>query len=110
MNYGIMISVKMLHGELRTIREENPILFKNVNLTNKLGFPDVIMPGDVRNDLYLYLDRGEFERGGKSTGKNIEVTVVVLDNEKCIIKVRIFFVFQLSDINTLRTSRESFRY
>jgi len=31
------------------------------------------MPGDVRNDLYLKLERGEFERGGKSTGKNIEV-------------------------------------
>lgn len=78
----------MLHGELRTIKEENPILFKNVSLTNKLGFPDVIMPGDVRNDLYLYLDRGEFERGGKSTGKNIEVTIVVLDSDKSIIKVR----------------------
>ncbi|KAJ8981636.1 hypothetical protein NQ317_000864 [Molorchus minor] len=86
MNYGLMISVKMLHGELRMIKEENPLLFKNVCLTSKLGFPDVIMPGDVRNDLYLYLDRGEFERGGKSTGKNIEVTIVVLDSEKNVIK------------------------
>lgn len=86
MNYGIMISVKMLHGELRVIKEENALLFKNVCLTSKLGFPDVIMPGDVRNDLYLYLDKGEFERGGKSTGKNIEVSVVVLDSEKKIIK------------------------
>uniref|UniRef100_A0A6P7GBE9 Dedicator of cytokinesis protein 3 n=1 Tax=Diabrotica virgifera virgifera TaxID=50390 RepID=A0A6P7GBE9_DIAVI len=85
-NYGIMISVKMLHGELRSITEENALLFKNVCLTSKLGFPDVIMPGDVRNDLYLYIDRGEFERGGKSTGKNIEVSVVVLDSEKKIIK------------------------
>ncbi|XP_074036384.1 dedicator of cytokinesis spg isoform X2 [Leptinotarsa decemlineata] len=85
-NYGIMISVKMLHGELRTIKEENTLLFKNVSLTNKLGFPDVIMPGDVRNDLYLYLDKGEFERGGKSTGKNIEVSIVVLDSEKNVIK------------------------
>ncbi|KAJ8929040.1 hypothetical protein NQ314_018309 [Rhamnusium bicolor] len=86
MNYGIMISVKMLHGELRTIKEENTLLFKNVCLTSKLGFPDVIMPGDVRNDLYLNLDRGEFERGGKSTGKNIEVAIVVLDSEKNVIK------------------------
>ncbi|KAJ8687488.1 hypothetical protein QAD02_023282 [Eretmocerus hayati] len=39
------------------------------------------MPGDVRNDLYLKLERGEFERGGKSTGKNIEVTVLVLNAE-----------------------------
>ncbi|XP_030749885.1 dedicator of cytokinesis protein 3 isoform X2 [Sitophilus oryzae] len=85
-NYGIMISLKMLHGELRTIREESPMLFKNVSLTSKLGFPDVIMPGDVRNDLYVFLDKGEFERGGKSTGKNIEVTIVVLDGEKNIVK------------------------
>lgn len=77
----------MLHGELNQIKEDNPLLFKNISLTNKLGFPDVIMPGDVRNDLYLTLEKGEFERGGKSTGKNIEVTVVVLDSEKNIIKV-----------------------
>lgn len=85
-----MISLKMLHGELRTIREDNPILFKNVSLTSKLGFPDVIMPGDVRNDLYLMLDKGEFERGGKSTGKNIEVTVVVLDGKKNVVKVSFY--------------------
>ncbi|KAK9889845.1 hypothetical protein WA026_007208 [Henosepilachna vigintioctopunctata] len=81
-NYGIMISLKILHGELRQIKEDNQLLFKNVSLTKKLGFPDVIMPGDVRNDLYICLERGEFERGGKSTGKNIEVTIVVLDSEK----------------------------
>jgi hypothetical protein len=45
---GIVISLKMLHGELLQVREENPILFKNISLTRKLGFSDVIMPGDVR--------------------------------------------------------------
>ncbi|XP_033223488.1 dedicator of cytokinesis protein 3 isoform X2 [Belonocnema kinseyi] len=80
-NYGIVVSFRVLHGELCQVREENPLLFKNICLTKKLGFSDVIMPGDVRNDLYLKLERGEFERGGKSTGKNIEVTVLVLDAE-----------------------------
>lgn len=94
----------MLHGELKHIKEENPLLFKNVSLTNKLGFPDVIMPGDVRNDLYLLLEKGDFERGGKSTGKNIEVTVVVLDSEKNVIKVLcmtvlILYQFHLSSGN-----------
>lgn len=74
-NYGIVVSLRVLHGELTQVREENPLLFKNICLTKKLGFSDVIMPGDVRNDLYLKLERGEFERGGKSTGKNIEVFV-----------------------------------
>lgn len=72
-NYGIVVSLRVLHGELSQVRVENPLLFKNICLTKKLGFSDVIMPGDVRNDLYLKLERGEFERGGKSTGKNIEV-------------------------------------
>ncbi|XP_063227619.1 dedicator of cytokinesis protein 3 [Bacillus rossius redtenbacheri] len=85
-NYGIVISLKMLHGELAQVREENPLLFKNVSLTKKLGFSDVIMPGDVRNDLYLTLEKGEFERGGKSTGKNIEVTILALDAEGRIIQ------------------------
>lgn len=67
------MSLRILHGELSQVRDENPLLFKNICLTKKLGFSDVIMPGDVRNDLYLKLERGEFERGGKSTGKNIEV-------------------------------------
>nr|XP_022902417.1 dedicator of cytokinesis protein 3 isoform X2 [Onthophagus taurus] len=85
-NYGIIISLKMYHGQLSQIKEEHPLLFKNMSLTNKLGFPDVIMPGDVRNDLYLLLERGDFERGGKSTGKNIEVTIIVLDSEKNLLR------------------------
>ncbi|XP_066902048.1 dedicator of cytokinesis protein 3 isoform X2 [Halyomorpha halys] len=80
-NYGIVMSLRVLHGDIEKVREENPLLLKNITLTKKLGFPDVIMPGDVRNDLYLTLERGEFERGGKSTGKNIEVTILVLDAE-----------------------------
>ncbi|XP_046744108.1 dedicator of cytokinesis protein 3 isoform X1 [Diprion similis] len=80
-NYGIVASLRVLHGELSQVREEHPLLFKNICLTKKLGFSDVIMPGDVRNDLYLKLERGEFERGGKSTAKNIEVTILMLDAE-----------------------------
>lgn len=80
-NYGVVISLRILDGDLRQIREENPLAFKNVSTTKKMGFPDVIMPGHVRNDLYLTLERGEFEKGGKSIGKNIEVTVMVLDYE-----------------------------
>jgi hypothetical protein len=46
-----------------------------------MGFPEVILPGDVRNDLYLSLVSGEFSKGSKSTDKNVEVTVRVC-NEK----------------------------
>lgn len=87
------------------MREENPLLFKNICLTSKLGFADVIMPGDVRNDLYLLLEKGEFERGGKSTGKNIEVTILVLDADTNILEVFtcvIFVVFHLKKNDNFR--------
>ncbi|XP_066947355.1 dedicator of cytokinesis protein 3 isoform X4 [Macrobrachium rosenbergii] len=78
-SYGLVVSVKVVHGELEQATKENPLLLKNVCITKKLGFSDVIMPGDVRNDLYVTLNSGEFERGGKSVAKNIEVTVLALD-------------------------------
>lgn len=46
-----------------------------------MGFPEVIFPGDVRNDLYLTLVCGEFSKGTKTSERNIEVTVTVC-NEK----------------------------
>lgn len=38
----------------------------------------------------MTLERGEFERGGKTTGKNIEVTVLILDNEGKLLEVILF--------------------
>lgn len=79
-SYGIGVSVKLLHGELLQARQEQPLLFQGATTTKKLGFPDIIMPGDVRNDLFFILDKGEFERGGKSTAKNIEVAISIIDS------------------------------
>lgn len=79
-SYGIGVSVKMLHGDILQVRQENPLLFQGAVITRKLGFPDIIMPGDVRNDLFLVMEKGEFERGGKSTAKNIEVLVSIIDS------------------------------
>ncbi|CAN8017065.1 unnamed protein product [Ixodes persulcatus] len=77
-NLGLVVTLCSLQGELSQLQQENPVLLKSAVITRKRGFPDVIMPGDVRNDLYLTLDRGEFEKGGKSTGKNIEATVLLV--------------------------------
>jgi len=64
------------------VREENPhLVLGNVTIARKMGFPEVILPGDVRNDLYLTLVCGEFSKGSKSTDKNVEVAVRVC-NEK----------------------------
>ncbi|KAM7421851.1 hypothetical protein PAMA_010079 [Pampus argenteus] len=84
---GLIISLQLLRGDMEQVRRENPLIFsRGVAITRKLGFPDVIMPGDIRNDLYLTLERGDFERGGKSVQKNIEVTVYVLYADGEILK------------------------
>ncbi|XP_033116427.1 dedicator of cytokinesis protein 3-like [Anneissia japonica] len=80
-NLGIIAEMRMLHGELEQLKIEKPLLFRqNVSITRKLGFADVIMPGDLRNDLYIMLDRALFDRGGKTAGKNVEVTICVIDH------------------------------
>ncbi|GCB68603.1 hypothetical protein scyTo_0015235, partial [Scyliorhinus torazame] len=46
-NYGMIISVQLLRGDMDHIRRENPMIFnRGVAITRKLGFPDVIMPGN----------------------------------------------------------------
>lgn len=37
--------------------------------------------GDVRNDIYVTLIHGEFDKGKKKTPKNVEVTMSVCDEE-----------------------------
>ncbi|QQP35522.1 Dedicator of cytokinesis protein 1like [Caligus rogercresseyi] len=46
----------------------------------KIGLPDVILPSDVRNDLYLTLAHGEFSRLDKRQDRNVEVLVELCDN------------------------------
>ena len=57
----------------------------------RLGFPNVIMPGEIRNDLYLTLDRGNFDRGGKTASRNIEVSVIVIDQTGKIVENCIYY-------------------
>ncbi|XP_026809422.1 dedicator of cytokinesis protein 1 isoform X2 [Rhopalosiphum maidis] len=80
---GLYVSFKLLHGDIKQVREECPhLVLGNVALVRKMGFPEVILPGDVRNDLYLMLVNGEFSRGSlSSSDKNIQVTVTAC-NEK----------------------------
>ncbi|XP_036049467.1 dedicator of cytokinesis protein 3 isoform X4 [Onychomys torridus] len=86
-SHGLIISLQLFRGDMEQIRREYPMIFnRGLAITRKLGFPDVIMPGDIRNDLYLTLEKGDFERGGKSVQKNIEVTMYVLYADGEILK------------------------
>lgn len=56
-----------------------------------LYFP--VPAGEMRNDLYITLEKGEFEKGGKSVARNVEITVYVLDIDGQILKVKILLFF-----------------
>lgn len=78
------------------MREENPHLVSgNVAVARKMGFPEVILPGDVRNDLYLTLIKGEFTKGNKTSDKNVEVVVRVCNEKGKAIPVNNSPSFQL---------------
>ncbi|KAG2364374.1 hypothetical protein BDR07DRAFT_1401549 [Suillus spraguei] len=56
----LAVSVKIFHGDSATIIRENMSLLQDIPLTLRLGFPDVVFPGDVRNELYIKLWTGDF--------------------------------------------------
>ncbi|XP_037077483.1 dedicator of cytokinesis protein 1-like, partial [Pollicipes pollicipes] len=71
---GLWITFRLLPGD----KEQHPHQAK-MALARRRGFPDVILPTDGRNDLYLTLVGGEFSRGNKVQDRNVEVTMRVCD-------------------------------
>ncbi|XP_045539887.1 dedicator of cytokinesis protein 1 [Papilio machaon] len=78
---GLWVSLQLIEGDLKQVREENPhLVVGHRAVARKMGFPEVILPGDARNDLYVTLCCGSYSRGGgKSSERNIELTARVVD-------------------------------
>ncbi|CAH0555295.1 unnamed protein product [Brassicogethes aeneus] len=103
-NHHLYVSWKLLRGDLRQVREENAhLVLGNVSISRKMGFPEVILPGDVRNDLYLTIVGGEFNKGNKSSDKNVEVTVKVCNSSGKPIPGVISVGGGISNINEYRS-------
>ncbi|KAB0405229.1 hypothetical protein E2I00_013051 [Balaenoptera physalus] len=91
-NAGLAVSLQLLHGDIEQIRREYSSVFSHgVSITRKLGFSNIIMPGEMRNDLYITIERGEFEKGGKSVARNVEVTMFVVESSSQTLKDFISF-------------------
>uniref|UniRef100_A0A670J655 Dedicator of cytokinesis protein 4 n=1 Tax=Podarcis muralis TaxID=64176 RepID=A0A670J655_PODMU len=91
-NAGLAVSLQLLHGDIEQIRRDYTSMFTHgVSITRKLGFSNIIMPGEMRNDLYITIERGEFEKGGKSVARNVEVTMYIVDCGGQILKDSISF-------------------
>ncbi|XP_056671020.1 dedicator of cytokinesis protein 1-like [Monodelphis domestica] len=79
---GLWVTLKLLPGDIRQIRKEFPHLVdRTTAVARKMGFPEIIMPGDIRNDIYVTFVQGDFDKGSKTTAKNVEVTVSVYDED-----------------------------
>ncbi|GAW01788.1 cytoplasmic protein [Lentinula edodes] len=90
----LAVSIKVYRGDATTIIKENTSVLQDTPHTLRLGFPDVVFPGDVRNELYIKLWSGSFQvvpnhssrisvsnlRGGPPA-MNMQVTVEVRDEE-----------------------------
>ncbi|KFM70972.1 Dedicator of cytokinesis protein 1, partial [Stegodyphus mimosarum] len=84
---GLWVCLKLLHGDLKQVKEEYPhLITPSTAVARKMGFPEVILPGDVRNDLYLTISHGEFTKGAKSSDRNIEVSVRAVNEKGQLIK------------------------
>lgn len=43
---GLWVCLKLLHGDLKQVREENPhLITPSTAIARKMGFPDIILPG-----------------------------------------------------------------
>ncbi|XP_035496303.1 dedicator of cytokinesis protein 5 isoform X1 [Scophthalmus maximus] len=79
---GLFVTLKLLPGDLAQVRKDYPhFVDRSTAIVRKMGFPEIILPGNVRNDIYITLLQGEFDRGKKKTPKNVEVILTVHDDE-----------------------------
>ncbi|XP_031426793.1 dedicator of cytokinesis protein 5 [Clupea harengus] len=79
---GLFVTLKLLPGDLAQVLKDYPhFVDRSTAIVRKMGFPEIILPGNVRNDIYVTLLQGEFDRGKKKTPKNVEVLLSVHDDD-----------------------------
>uniref|UniRef100_A0A670YNK1 Dedicator of cytokinesis 2 n=1 Tax=Pseudonaja textilis TaxID=8673 RepID=A0A670YNK1_PSETE len=82
----LWVTMKMLVGDITHIRKDHPHLVDRTTVVaRKLGFPEIIMPGDVRNDIYITLLYGDLDKFNKTTQRNVEVNMCVCDEDGKVI-------------------------
>uniref|UniRef100_A0A670JNC5 Dedicator of cytokinesis 5 n=1 Tax=Podarcis muralis TaxID=64176 RepID=A0A670JNC5_PODMU len=85
---GLWVSLKLLPGDLAQVQKDfSHLIDRSTAVARKMGFPEIILPGEVRNDIYVTLMHGEFDKGKKKTPKNVEVTMSVHDEDGNLLEV-----------------------
>ncbi|XP_030057685.1 dedicator of cytokinesis protein 5 isoform X1 [Microcaecilia unicolor] len=84
---GLWVSLKLLPGDLTQVQKDfSHLVDRSTAVARKMGFPEIILPGDVRNDIYVILIQGEFDKGKKKTPKNVEVTMSVHEEDGSLVE------------------------
>lgn len=64
-----------------------------VTISSHLTCSFLFPTGDVRNDIYVTLVQGDFDKGSKTTPKNVEVTMSVYDEDGKKLEVWLLWYF-----------------
>ncbi|WVR00207.1 hypothetical protein IAU59_007349 [Kwoniella sp. CBS 9459] len=86
---SIALSLKAFQGSADNIIREHPSLLAEVPLSARLGFPDVVYPGTIRNDLYVKLWSASFVPMPTSSGGSIRVRKSVMAAHHADVQVTI---------------------
>ena len=54
-------------------------------IARKIGYPELILPNDVRNDLYVNVYSAELSRLSKTADRNVEVVVEAVDESRAVL-------------------------
>ncbi|KAG5460618.1 MAG: C2 domain in Dock180 and Zizimin proteins-domain-containing protein, partial [Olpidium bornovanus] len=73
----LRIALRSFSGDLNQVVGSQLGLLQGIPYTARREFPDVVMPGITRNELYVTLVSAEFQQGRKTAGKNVEVVLEV---------------------------------
>ena len=102
---SLTVDVSMFYGDLQTVKTEQPLLFqKDIIIVPKLSQFDIINPGEVRNDIYLTLVEGVYEKGSKTAQKNIEVVVTAFNSDGGMIESCIYHGCGEAPVNSFSSS------
>lgn len=103
---GFILSIRLIDSyKMKLLERYRQFYPKNPSyIARKIGFRDIILPEDVRNDFYLTIVSGEFHsKGNKKSERNIEVTVKIF-NENGQILNNCFNVDSLSSMSSIYRS------
>nr|XP_019010242.1 uncharacterized protein I206_04710 [Kwoniella pini CBS 10737]OCF49023.1 hypothetical protein I206_04710 [Kwoniella pini CBS 10737] len=86
---AIALSLKVFQGSVDQVIYEHPSVLSNIPLSARLGFPDVVYPGTIRNDLYVKLWSAFFAPVPTSSGGSMRVRKSVISSNHDDVQVTV---------------------